>query len=245
MGSVCFLRRAGVLILLLGLDTMLSPSGTGRIIPPKITFKCDCGKRYRVPATKAGKRVRCKKCRNQIRIPDPIAEFDIGALESGTGESRKISIRTRKAILQELGINASAAEQEYEEKKRLDGYMCTMCSTRIPEELLKASYSEHGLMCDECRAAQVTQRELGCPIENERKKRAEAPQLDKWSTSPVAKTAALKANGLAALIFVGITGLLWVFGLTLWIGAPIALTIGVLAGRAFYKNTYVPDPEDE
>ena len=64
-------------------------SGTGRIEPPKIEFECNCGKKYRVSATKAGKSVRCKRCRVKITVPG----------------SMRISMRTRQAILEELGID--------------------------------------------------------------------------------------------------------------------------------------------
>jgi len=59
---------------------------------PKVSDKVEvtcpgCNARYRVPGKKAGKRVRCRKCRAKISVP-----------------SRDISMRTRNVILDELGI---------------------------------------------------------------------------------------------------------------------------------------------
>lgn len=208
---------------------MLS-SGTGRLTPPKITFACTCGKRYKVPATKAGKSVRCKGCRLKITVPS----------------DGQISMRTRKAILSEFGIDAEAAEQAYAHKKRLDGYVCGVCSKRIPEANLKASYMESGLACEDCRAAQVEQRELGDPVENERKKKAKEKKLDRWSTGKSAREANLKAKGFGGLFFFGLLGLLsTVFGLSWWLAGPIALVVAFAGGRAVYKNEYVPEEDEE
>lgn len=54
----------------------------------KLDVTCQgCDARYRVPEEKAGKRVRCRKCRAKIEVP-----------------KRDISMRTRNVILDELGI---------------------------------------------------------------------------------------------------------------------------------------------
>ena len=52
-----------------------SMSASTRLDPPKIEFNCTCGKRYRVPADKAGKRVRCKNCRLKVRLKSANAAF--------------------------------------------------------------------------------------------------------------------------------------------------------------------------
>ncbi len=207
---------------------MLS-SGTGRLIPPKITFACSCGKRYKVPATKAGKRVRCKGCRLKITVPS----------------DGQISMRTRKAILSELGIDPDAAKHAYEEQKRLDGYVCGMCSKRIPEADLKAAYMKGGLACEDCRAAQVVQREFGDPVENERKKRAKEKKLDRWSGKN-ADEAGMKAKGLGALFFFGLLGFLTtVVSLAWWLAAPIALAVAFAGARTYFKNVYIPEDEEQ
>ena len=66
-------------------------SGTGRVTPPKIEVECRCGKKYRVSAEKAGKKLRCKKCRSKLVVPG--------------GKKGQISMRSRKAILAEFGID--------------------------------------------------------------------------------------------------------------------------------------------
>jgi hypothetical protein len=207
---------------------MLS-SNTGRLTPPKIEVRCTCGKRYRVSAKKAGKKVRCKKCRAKIEVP-----------------GGDISMRTRKAILDEFGIDASAAEHAYEEEKRLAGYVCVFCDKRIAEEDLKAAYGQHGLMCEECRVAQVQQRELGDPVENERKKQEKKKKkLDKWASGSTPEEARRKATAYGALFFCGITGLLWSFSVSLWLALPIAAVVAFAGARAIFNNEYTPEPEGD
>lgn len=205
---------------------MLS-SNTGRLTPPKIEFRCTCGKRYRVPADKAGRKVRCKNCRLKVQVP---------------GE-RQVSLRTRQAILEELGIDPEAAEHAYREEKRLEGYVCVVCDARIPEEALKAAYSTEGLVCEECRARQVQQRELGDPVENERKKKKK--KLERWSSGVTPEEASKKARAYGALFLVGTAGLLWSLGLSFWLAAPAACAVAYAGARAVLRSELGPEVEAE
>ncbi|RMG11049.1 MAG: hypothetical protein D6731_16350 [Planctomycetota bacterium] len=207
---------------------MLS-SNTGRLPAPKVEVRCVCGKRYRVSARKAGKRVRCKACRRRIEVP-------------GGGD---ISLRTRKAILEDLGIDPDAAQRAYEEERRRQGYVCTTCARRIPEDELKASYGPGGLTCADCRAAQITQRELGDPTENERRKRAQQ-KLERWATGSTPEAARRKAAAYGALFFCGIGGLLWSFSLGTGTALGIALGVALLGARSIYRAEVdaAPEPAD-
>jgi DNA-directed RNA polymerase subunit RPC12/RpoP len=207
---------------------MLS-SGTGRIEPAKLEIHCSCGKRYRVPATKAGKRVRCKRCRAKIQVP-------------GDGA---ISMRTRRAILEDLGIDAEAAERRYEAEREesrqaedRQGYVCGGCQETIDEEALKESYTSDGLRCDDCRAALVEQRELGDPSEKAKKKKKQ--KLDTWATGTTPEQAAKKAKAMGLLFFVGLTGMAWSFGASLWLAVPIGAAVAYVGGRAVFNSEYTP-----
>ncbi len=203
---------------------MLS-SGTGRLNPPKIVVKCECGKRYRVPATKAGKKVRCKVCKQKLEIPGLPVTRD-----------NAISFRTRKAILAEFGINASGAERQYEEKKKLEGYVCTHCADDIPEDDLKAAYCEEGLVCEPCRLAALTEREFGCPEENARKARLESDTV-RWARGKNVKAAEIKAASLGALFFFGIAGFVHTFlAPSLLITLPVAATVALLGAKLVYTT---------
>jgi DNA-directed RNA polymerase subunit RPC12/RpoP len=178
-------------------------SGTGRFAQAKIEVKCVCGKRYRVSHEKAGKRLRCKKCRSKIEIP--------GASSDGA-----ISMRSRKAILEELGIDADSAEQRYEEEKS-QSYNCSVCSCSIDPSQLKKSYGEAGLTCAGCRADQ--KKEKGTKSDN---------ALETWNRKGSPEAARRQALTKGALILVGTTCLLQ-FAMPIW-GA--ALAAAVLAGAA-------------
>jgi len=178
-------------------------SGTGRFAQAKIEVKCVCGKRYRVSHEKAGKRLRCKKCRSKIDVP--------GASSDGA-----ISMRSRKAILEELGIDADSAEQRYEEEKS-QTYTCSVCSCDIDPSQLKKSYGPAGLTCAGCRSDE--KKEKGTKSDN---------ALDSWSRKGTPEAARRQALTKGALILVGTTCLLQ-FALPIW-GA--ALAAAVLAGAA-------------
>lgn len=193
-------------------------SGTGRIEPPKIEFECNCGKKYRVSATKAGKSVRCKRCRIKITVPG----------------SMRISMRTRQAILEELGIDPEQSAKAYEDKKD-QGYHCSVCDKAINEIQLKAAYGSNGLICATCRPAEPTETK-----EEKEEKRKEA-KLEEWTSSNTTPEAAKrKALGFGALFFVGTAGLLNTIGMLA--GSPgvgvsvfAALVVAGVGARSIYK----------
>lgn len=187
-------------------------SGTGRFAQPKIKFSCSCGKKYRVSSSKAGKRVRCKNCRLKIRVPGNPA----------------ISMRSRKAILAEFGIDAEQAEQEYR-AERERGYTCTLCGSKLATDGLRAAYGRDGLVCSSCKASQVAER--GEP--SEEKKRKTAKKLESWTSGPSADAVRTKAIGYAALFCLGSAGFAHtVLGLGTAGVVVIAAAIGAIGYRA-------------
>ena len=161
---------------------MSTSAESARRSPPKIEFSCTCGKRYRVPASKAGKKVRCRDCKLKVRVP--------------AGDA-SISLRTRKAILDELGIDPEAAEQAYEQEKT-KGYVCALCATKLDEDELPGAYGEEGLVCSSCRAANVEQR-------GEQEKTKDK-RLQTWSKGGSVEGAKKKAYAYGALFFAGTAG---------------------------------------
>ncbi|MGE0709353.1 MAG: hypothetical protein AB7N76_34910 [Planctomycetota bacterium] len=187
-------------------------SGTGRFAPPKIQVDCRCGKRYRVDSSKAGKKLRCKKCRSTVVVP---------------GDD-KISMRSRKAILEEFGIDPDAAEERYAAKKQ-QGYACSVCQQSIPEAALKTSYGAGGLTCAVCRKQQRERDK-----EQERKEQ-KLERLTTARTSPEA--AARKALVMSGLFALGSAGLVHtVFGPAAWISCGVALAVASFGGWQVYRS---------
>ncbi|MBL4845892.1 MAG: hypothetical protein JKY65_10220 [Planctomycetes bacterium] len=185
-------------------------SDTGRFLSlAKIDVKCRCGKKYRVAASKAGKRLRCKKCRSKIQVP--------GASADGA-----ISMRSRKAILAEFGIDADSAEERYEDEKNRT-YNCSVCSCELNEAQLKTSYGEDGLICPGCRTD-----------EDEGSKSKSDGVLDAWSKAGTPEAARRQALTKGTLILVGTTCLLQFF-IPVWGAGMIAATLAVFASSHIYK----------
>lgn len=197
-------------------------SGTGRLDPPKIEFECTCGKKYRVKATKAGKTVRCKRCRIKLTVPG----------------SMKISMRTRQAILEELGIDPEQSAKAYQHEKE-QGYRCSGCDRKLVDDELRAAYGSEGLTCSDCRVAEVGTRDA--EYKKEEKKKKEPKHLEEWTTNATTPEAARrKALSYGALFLIGTTGLLNTVGMLF--GGPgfgTALAIGLAAAgigaRSIYK----------
>lgn len=199
---------------------MSASAESARQTPPKIEFSCSCGKKYRVPASRAGKKVRCKECRTRVRVPGDPA----------------ISLRTRRAILDELGIDPEAAEKKFEEEQT-KGYVCTLCAAALQQDELPAAYGEEGLVCSSCRAAAVEQR--GEPAEKAKKKKAEV----KWARQGSVEDARKKAYALGALIGIGSAGFIHSF-----FAPHVALTLLAAVAMYFVGHTatfkaYEPAPE--
>src|SRR3989442_44437 len=108
----------------------------------KVKFSCSCGKRYRVPKTKVGKRITCKACGEKVKVP--------GRRETA------VSDRSRKDILAGLGIDplaaAQAYEQEVERRRPKRVYRCTRCVGELEPSELKGAYIQGELVCNGCRA---------------------------------------------------------------------------------------------
>lgn len=178
---------------------------SARLDPPKIEFSCACGKRYRVPARKAGKRVTCKGCRRKVRVP---------------GDAQ-ISLRSRQVILAEFGIDPEQAAQAFEQEQQAS-YACSLCARKLAEDEVGGAYGPEGLVCSTCRAAAVEQR--GEPAAGKKKDKAAV----EWSSGKDPAAVQRKALTLGALFFAGVTGLVWsVFGLSLLASAGIGAVVAL------------------
>lgn len=200
-----------------------SSAESARLAPPeKIEFACSCGKRYRVPASKAGKKVRCRGCRLQTRVP---------------GDAGGISLRTRKAILDELGIDPDAAEKAFEQEQ-VKGYTCARCAESITEDELAGAYGEEGLVCSSCRAAEVAQRG-----EHDEERKKKDKRLQQWSKQGSADAAKKKAWAYSALFFAGTAGFVHsFFAPALLVSLGVGAAVAALGGRAIFM-AYEPTPE--
>lgn len=203
-------------------------SNTGRLTPPKIEIRCTCGKQYRVSADKAGKKVRCKNCRLKIQVPAP------------DGTSGRISLRTRRAILEEFGIDAEQAQHEYEARK--NGYTCNACNVVLEGDALKQSYGEEGLLCAGCRAAQAAARDLE---REEKAKKKEPKKLDRWSSGKSAADVKRKAYALSGLFLVGTACFVHqVLSPHPIVTGLVACAVALVGGLQVFKAEYVPEADD-
>ncbi|MCO5166963.1 MAG: zinc-ribbon domain-containing protein [Planctomycetes bacterium] len=200
---------------------MSTSAESARRSPPKIEFACSCGKRYRVPASKAGKKVRCRACRLKTRVPGDAA----------------ISLRTRKAILDELGIDPDAAEKAYEQEQ-VQGYSCARCAASLTEEELPGAYGEEGLVCASCRAAEVEQRG-----EHDEERKKKDKRLQTWSKQGSVDAAKKKAWAYSALFFAGTAGFVHsFFAPALVVSLGVGALVAAAGGRAIFA-AYEPTPE--
>lgn len=176
----------------------MSSTSSARVPAAKIEISCDCGKRYRVPARKAGKKITCKACGESVRIPKP--------------KKPDVSQRSRQQILAELGIDPMAAEEAYKAEvarrtKKSKAYHCTRCSQELVESELKGAYVEGELVCSSCRAsAEVSDRKAEREAEEKKRKGPAAVEL---TTAPDPQKALAAALGYGALFLVGIAGPLY------------------------------------
>ncbi|HBP19533.1 MAG TPA: hypothetical protein DEA08_17305 [Planctomycetes bacterium] len=161
-------------------------------------------------AEKAGKTLRCKKCRSKVEVPG--------------GKKGQISMRSRKAILAEFGIDADEASERYEAKKTKT-YTCSACSAEIPESKLKSSYGDEGLRCGDCR--------------KQKKKKGDSDEgLGSWTTArSTPEKAKKKALGMSVLFGLGSAGFVHTFfGPAAWITVSAALVFAAFGGRTIYNH---------
>lgn len=197
---------------------------------PKLDFTCTCGKKYRVAASKAGKSFRCKRCRLKVTVP---------------GDAAAVSLRTRKAILEELGIDAEAAEKAFTEQQE-KVYTCALCTARIPSDDVAGSYAgELGIVCAPCRAvvAESKANEAG-EGGGEKKKKKQKAQLSSWSTQGTPEQARRSALAYGALFFAGVAGFVHsIFGPAIWITLLVAAVVAAIGGRSIYAASLArPEP---
>jgi predicted SprT family Zn-dependent metalloprotease len=198
---------------------MSTSAESARRQTPKIDFTCTCGKKYRVAASKAGKSFRCKRCRLKLTVP---------------GDAGAVSLRTRKAILEELGIDAEAAEKAFtEEQEKV--YTCALCSAKIPTDAVAGSYAgELGIVCAPCRAV-VAESKANEDGEGGEKKKKQKQQLQAWSTQGTPEQARRSAIAYAALFFAGIAGFVHsIFGPAIWVTLLVAGAVAAIGGRSIY-----------
>jgi hypothetical protein len=179
-----------------------------------ITFRCLCGKGYRVPAAKAGKRVACKACGEHIRVPGiPL-----------------LSRSSRGDILLSVGIDPEAAERKFNEEQLLESnrekakkktYRCTRCEDPFESGELASAYYKGELVCTGCREIQKKAPDTG---EGRRVRAAVAVGEPRTGAQTFA---------YAGLFFLGFAGPAWtIFHFHGALAVVIGLVVAVVGGFA-------------
>ncbi len=81
----------------------------------EVSVQCECGARYRVPESAAGKHARCKKCGARMTIPpleevsEPDVLGDLGALAEGAAIAQERPAAVSPAVAQPASVIAAAA----------------------------------------------------------------------------------------------------------------------------------------
>ncbi len=203
----------------------------------KVVVTCYCGKKYRVSAKRIGTSFDCRLCARDVFVE----------------QQENVSIRTRAAVLNELGIDLDAADETYQNERahstrrrrekveatvRVDPgsqYRCTECGENVEEP--GRAYTEDGLVCEDCQAAAVIHIDeasraaaAGEAAPARRKPGQVAAETDHRSVG----TAKAKGAGMAAICFLGFSGLggLAVGGTVATLIAPAALA--AVAGWLVY-----------
>lgn len=189
----------------------------------KIEVRCTCGKRYRVPASKAGGAVRCKSCKHRIKVP---------------GE-QQISMRTRQAILEELGIKPDA-------KETTGTYRCALCSAKLVGEDVKEAYGAEGLICALCRAQMGGSAiEEPSPAAGEEGKKKPKKELDTWVRQGSETGAIVRAGALGLLVLVGVAGFVnAIFAPALVVTILMAAAAGGVTAWQIHRG-YKPAPKPD
>ncbi len=182
-----------------------------------ISFRCSCGKNYRAPVHKAGKRVVCKACGERVRIPGvPL-----------------LSKSSRGNILLSVGIDPEAAERAFNEEQLLESsrgkakkktYHCTRCEDAFDSSELPNAYFEGELVCAGCR--------------NILKKDPNEARRDK---TPAVAIGAPRSNAHAfahaGLFFLGFAGPAWtIFHLHGALAVAIGLAVALVGGFAIHSR---------
>jgi hypothetical protein len=203
---------------------------SARLTPPKLEVACKCGKRYRVGREKAGKRFRCKNCRLKVRIPEE--------------DSGGISLRTRRAILAEVGIDPETAEKEFESGKK--NYRCTLCNLKLKGADFEGAYGPEGLVCSPCRETISPDQESEVdetPSSSEPKKKKKKKELESWSTQGTERDAKIKAAGFGTLFLVGIGCFIHsIFSPAIPVTILVASAAAGLGAQQIYKGN-LPDAQ--
>ncbi|MBI3722627.1 hypothetical protein HY251_01530 [bacterium] len=199
---------------------------SARLPEKKIEVSCECGKRYRASAAKAGTRIRCKECGGRIRIP----RF------SG------ISERSRDGILAELGIDSDVARAKYREEKLKETpqpkvYKCIRCEAKIRASELKGAYVRGELLCKACRdAALVTERRAADEKEVDERERSLAESRVE-SRERQRREATFWALAYGAFFFTGVFAPAWiVFSVSFTAAGAMGLGFALLGGLAVYAT---------
>ncbi len=119
----------------------------------KIVVDCTCGKKYRVGSHRAGTSFECRQCGRDVNV----ARYEV-------------SVRTRQAILAEIGLKDLDQAKEVYEGERAESvrrraeargkrptYHCIECGEKISDP--SAAYRPEGIVCEDCQAATVVHRD--------------------------------------------------------------------------------------
>jgi transcription elongation factor Elf1 len=199
-------------------------TSSARLPSAKVLVVCDCGKKYRVPATRAGKKISCKACGLKVRVP----------------RGSEVSERSRGNILAELGIDPVAAEQAYQAeaaRRRVEkkNYRCMRCDGDISADDVKGAYVQGELVCAGCRAsAEVEDRRAAEQRQVDGKKPA-AVELAAPVSDP--RRAMAAAVGYSAIFLIGVTGPLWaVAGLGFFKAFLLGAVVAGMGGATVYRT---------
>ncbi len=195
-------------------------TSSARLPIHKILVECSCGKKYRVPAAKQGKKITCKKCGDKVRVPREAA----------------VSDRSRGNILAELGIDPVAAQEAYKaevaRREAKKTYHCTRCEGAIGPDEIKGAYVKGELVCPGCRASDE--------VEDRKNERAKAAQKEAakaivtdYRSPEKARRAAL---GYGLLFFVGIAGPLLTLSSMRFGAIAIALVVALIGAATVYRH---------
>jgi hypothetical protein len=200
-------------------------TSSARIPAKKIQVQCDCGKKYRISANKAGKKVTCKSCGEKFRIP----------------RMTEVSDRSRGNILAELGIDPVAAEQAYkheiERRTQKRTYRCTRCEGEIGAGDVKGAYVAGELVCTSCRASEAVVDRKAEREAEEKKARGGKAAVELITDHHDPAKATASGIGFGVLFLIGVLGPLWaVVGMGFLKAFGIALVVAAAGGGAVYRS---------
>jgi hypothetical protein len=185
---------------------------SARLPRAKVVVKCDCGKKYRVPARRKA-RITCKACSQKIEI--------------GSRRAEQLRDSVRRSILNEHGIDPDKAPRKTE-SKGIRAYTCTRCHASLTQDTVV--YAAGEIVCAPCREAAT--------VVDKKAERKAAVEKDAPILSAPDVEAAKRAAALYGLLFALGLGapLRAVLGLSWWLTIAVALVVGVVGAWKIFRS---------